>query len=77
MAILIINLNHSFHAVRNRCTHLDFPLEGGRQIGFELICRKHGVRFDVRDGQALGGPAVTRLLVYECWVRAGIIEVRL
>lgn len=75
--ILILNVNRVFHAVSNRCTHLDYPLDGGRQFGCEIICRKHGARFDVRNGRALGGPAVNRLTVYETRVVNGAIEVAL
>lgn len=57
-SILIFRMGADYHAIENRCTHLDFPLEGGRQIGCEIICRQHGARFDIRTGRALGGPAV-------------------
>jgi len=75
MPVLIINLNRVFYAVHNRCTHLDFPLDGGRQVGPEIMCRKHGGRFDVRDGRALGGPAVNPLGCYATRVADGMVEV--
>ncbi|SCW72150.1 3-phenylpropionate/trans-cinnamate dioxygenase ferredoxin subunit [Sphingobium faniae] len=74
-SILIMNVNHIFHAVQNRCTHLDYPLEGGRQLGCEIICRKHGARFDAKSGRALDGPAVNRLPVYPTRVVGGWVEV--
>ncbi len=73
--VLIVNLSRQFYAVRNRCTHLDYPLEGGRQTGWELMCRQHGARFDIRTGRALGGPAVTALPVYDVRVTDGMVEV--
>jgi len=73
--VLLVNLNRQFYAWHNRCTHLDFPLDGGRQMGWELMCRKHGARFDVRTGQALGGPAVNPLRRYETRVVEGVVEV--
>jgi 3-phenylpropionate/trans-cinnamate dioxygenase ferredoxin component len=75
--ILILNVNRVFHAVSNRCTHLDYPLDGGRQMGCEIFCRKHGARFDVRNGKALSGPAVDRLKIYETRVIDGVVEVAL
>lgn len=69
--ILVFNLNGVFHALRNRCTHLDFPLEGGRQLGWEIICRQHGARFDIRDGRVLGGPAIDPVTTFETQVRDG------
>jgi len=58
--VLLVRLNQQVHALHNRCTHLDFSLDGGRQVGWELMCRKHGARFDVRDGRALLGRPVFR-----------------
>jgi 3-phenylpropionate/trans-cinnamate dioxygenase ferredoxin component len=75
LSVLILRVNRSFYAVRNRCTHLDYPLEGGRQLGCEIICRKHGARFDTRNGRALTGPAVDRLAIYPTRVVDGWIEV--
>jgi 3-phenylpropionate/trans-cinnamate dioxygenase ferredoxin subunit len=75
--VLIVNLNRQFYALHNRCTHLDYPLDGGRQMGWELMCRKHGARFDVRDGRALGGPAVNGLRLYPTRVAQGMVEVAL
>ncbi|MWV29298.1 Rieske (2Fe-2S) protein [Aurantiacibacter rhizosphaerae] len=75
ISVLILRVNREFHAVRNRCTHLDFPLEGGRQMGCEIICRKHGARFDTSNGRALTGPAVDRLAVYPTRIVEGWIEV--
>lgn len=75
VSVLILNVNRAFHAVRNQCTHLDYPLEGGRQLGCEIICRKHGARFNTKNGRALGGPAVNRLTVYDARIRDGWVEV--
>ncbi len=75
--VLVVNLNRQFHALHNRCTHLDYPLDGGRQMGWELMCRKHGARFDIRDGRALGGPAVNPLHRYATRVVDGVVEIAL
>ncbi|WP_340317942.1 Rieske (2Fe-2S) protein [Rhizorhabdus argentea] len=73
--ILLFMLGKEVHAVRNRCTHLDFPLADGRIIGRELICRRHGARFCIDDGRAVGGAAVRTLPVYPVRVREGRVEV--
>lgn len=75
--ILLLNVNRVFYAVRNRCTHLDYPLEGGRLMGWDIMCRKHGACFDIRDGHATVGPAVTVLPVYPVRVVDGMVEVNL
>lgn len=75
-SILIFRIGADFHALENRCTHLDFPLEGGRQIGMNIICRKHGARFDICTGKAVVGPAVDPLRRFPVRVREGRIEVK-
>jgi 3-phenylpropionate/trans-cinnamate dioxygenase ferredoxin component len=46
------------HAVEDRCSHDDGPLGEGRMEGCEVVCPRHGARFDVRDGRATRMPAV-------------------
>ncbi|WP_176599214.1 MULTISPECIES: Rieske (2Fe-2S) protein [Sphingobium] len=75
-SILIFRLGEEVHALENRCTHLDFPLDGGRQIGSDIICRKHGARFDIRTGKATAGPAVDPLRRFPVRVLSGRIEVQ-
>jgi 3-phenylpropionate/trans-cinnamate dioxygenase ferredoxin subunit len=73
--VLLVKLGTRLYAMRNRCTHLDFALDNGRLIGTEIICRRHGARFSLQDGRALGGPAVRRLDIYETRVVDGMIEI--
>src|SRR3546814_8503778 len=76
-SVLVIRLNADFYAIANRCTHLDFPLEGGRQMGCEIICRQHGARFDMRDGHAIGAPAVDPVRTFALRLSGDRIEIRL
>jgi len=46
------------HAVEDRCSHDDGPLGEGALDGCEVICPRHGARFDLRDGRATRMPAV-------------------
>ena len=74
-SILIFRMNADLHAIENRCTHLDFALEGGRQIGCEIICRQHGARFDIRTGKAVGGPAVDPVAKFDVRLAGDRIQV--
>lgn len=76
MSVLIFRINTEVYALENRCTHLDFPLEGGRQVGMNIICRKHGARFDICTGKAVTGPAVDPLRRFPVRVREGRIEIQ-
>jgi 3-phenylpropionate/trans-cinnamate dioxygenase ferredoxin subunit len=50
------------HAVEDRCSHDDGPLGAGTLDGCEVICPRHGARFDVRDGRATRMPAARDIL---------------
>lgn len=76
-SILVLRSNGELFAIRNQCTHLNFALAGGRQIGCEIICPAHGARFDIRTGKAVGGPAVDPVLVFEVRSRSDRIEVKI
>ncbi|MDX9849750.1 MAG: non-heme iron oxygenase ferredoxin subunit [Anaerolineaceae bacterium] len=58
MSIVIFNIAGDVYALEDRCTHDNGPLGEGEIEGFEIICPRHGARFDVRDGRALTLPAV-------------------
>ncbi len=50
------------YAVEDRCSHDDGPLGEGALDGCEVICPRHGARFDVRDGRVTRMPAVKGIL---------------
>lgn len=75
-SVLIFRMNGDLYAIQNQCTHLNFPLAGGRQIGCEIICPAHGARFEIRTGKATGGPAVDPVPRLEVRIRGDRAEVR-
>ena len=58
MSVVLFNIAGDIYAIEDRCTHDDGPLGEGELEGYEIICPRHGARFDVRDGQALTLPAI-------------------
>ena len=58
VAVVIFNIAGDVYAIEDRCTHDEGPLGEGEIEGFEIICPRHGARFDVRDGRALTLPAI-------------------
>ena len=58
MTIVIFNIAGGVYAIEDRCTHDNGPLGEGEIEGFEIICPRHGARFDIRDGRALTLPAI-------------------
>ena len=62
--IVIINLAGTLFAVGDVCTHDEGPLGDGETDGYQIICPRHGARFDLRTGKALTLPAVVDIPVY-------------
>jgi nitrite reductase/ring-hydroxylating ferredoxin subunit len=73
--ILVCRTRDGIHAVDNICTHAYARLCEGRLRGFRLICPLHGASFDVRDGKALGLPAVQALPVHPVKVSGDSVEI--
>jgi 3-phenylpropionate/trans-cinnamate dioxygenase ferredoxin component len=55
--LVIVNLAGKLFAFGDVCTHDNGPLGDGELDGFEIICPRHGARFDIRTGKATKSPA--------------------
>lgn len=56
--VALFNLEGVIYAIEDVCTHDGGPLvEGTIVSGCEVICPRHGARFDIRSGEALSFPA--------------------
>ena len=64
VSILFLQQSSGVIAVRNSCTHLGKPLDQGRVMAGRIFCPFHGACFDLATGEAVSGPAVTRLQRY-------------
>lgn len=73
--IVILNLAGKLFAMGDICTHDNAPLGDGDLDGYQIICPRHGARFDVRTGKALTLPAVHDSPAYPVRVRDGQIEI--
>jgi 3-phenylpropionate/trans-cinnamate dioxygenase ferredoxin subunit len=56
-AIALFNVDGTYYAIDDVCTHDGGPLAEGDLEGCEIRCPRHGARFDVRSGKALCLPA--------------------
>lgn len=63
--------------MEDRCSHDDEELGSGELEGCELICPRHGARFDVRDGTVTAPPAIYPIETFEVSVRHGKVYVSL
>jgi len=75
--IVLIQMEGEFYALDDACTHDGGPLGDGFLEGYQIICPRHGARFDVRTGQALCMPAVHATTAHEVKVDGNDVFVRI
>lgn len=75
--VVLANVDGDVYALRDRCSHADFPLHDGVLQGETLECVHHGAKFDVCSGKATGFPAIRPVKSYEVDVRDGDIFIQL
>jgi 3-phenylpropionate/trans-cinnamate dioxygenase ferredoxin subunit len=76
--IVIFNIAGKLFAIEDVCSHDNGPLGDGEvEDEVEIVCPRHGARFDLRTGEAITYPAVTDIPAYPVRVVDGIIEVGL
>jgi 3-phenylpropionate/trans-cinnamate dioxygenase ferredoxin subunit len=73
--IVLFNIDGQLYAIADICTHDGGPLGDGKLEGCEVICPRHGARFDVRNGKVTRLPAVKNAPAYPVRVLDGKIEI--
>ncbi len=73
--VVVINLDGQLYAIEDVCTHDGGPVGEGRLEGAQIICPRHGARFDVRTGDALTLPAFEPVSTFEVKVEGGDVWV--
>lgn len=68
-AIALFNVEGTFYAIDDLCTHDGGPLAEGDLDGCAIQCPRHGARFDVRTGKPLCMPAVEPVATHQVEVR--------
>ena len=73
--IVILNIAGHYYAIEDVCSHDDGPVGEGNLEGFEIICPRHGARFDVRTGKVLALPAFVDIPAYPVRLVGDQIEI--
>ena len=73
--VVVFNLAGEYFAIADLCTHDMGSLGEGEVEGYEIICPRHGARFDLRTGEVLTLPAVKEVPSYPLRVTDGILEI--
>jgi 3-phenylpropionate/trans-cinnamate dioxygenase ferredoxin subunit len=72
----VYRVEGELYALEDRCSHDDGPLCEGEREGFEVICPRHGARFDIRTGSVLALPATEDVEAFPVVVRDGEVFVQ-
>ena len=75
--IVIAHTDDGFFAIADVCTHDSAPISDGEIDGEEVVCMRHGARFDLKTGEVTGPPAVVPIDTFELEVDGDNILVRL
>ena len=75
--IALFNIDGTFYAIDDTCTHRGGPLSEGMVMGAEVTCPWHGSVFDVTSGAVLGAPAPREVARYAVGVEGEDIKVEL
>lgn len=74
-SIVVFRVGNEFYAIEDECTHDHGPLGDGEVIGYEVVCPRHGARFDIRNGKATRLPAVEPTGWYSLRIHEGMVEI--
>jgi 3-phenylpropionate/trans-cinnamate dioxygenase ferredoxin component len=75
--VVILKIAEQFYAIADVCSHDEGPVGEGEIEGFEIICPRHGARFDIRTGRVLALPAFVDIPAYPVRIVGDQIELGL
>lgn len=75
--IALFNVDGSYYAISDVCTHEEASLSEGSLQGEIVSCPRHGARFNVRTGQVLSLPAILPVAIYPVRVEGSDILISL
>jgi nitrite reductase (NADH) small subunit len=75
--IALFNVEGTYYAIGDTCTHRGGPLSEGDVQGTRVTCPWHGADFDLKTGAVLGPPAQKGVPSYKVVVEGDDIKVEL
>ncbi|MGE3920784.1 MAG: non-heme iron oxygenase ferredoxin subunit [Gammaproteobacteria bacterium] len=73
--VIVFCYQDEFYALKDVCTHDGGTLSDGDLEGCEIICPRHGARFDIRSGAVTAPPAYEAVPTYVVRVHEGMVQV--
>ena len=75
LPVALFSLGGHYYAIADLCSHDDGPVAEGELEGLEIVCPRHGARFNMETGEALTLPAVVDIPVYPVRVVGDDIQI--
>lgn len=75
--VVIFRIAGELFAIGDVCSHDNGPLGDGELSGYDVVCPRHGARFDVRTGKVVTLPAIVDIPAYPVQEVDGAIELGL
>jgi 3-phenylpropionate/trans-cinnamate dioxygenase ferredoxin component len=73
--VVLVRLGDDLFALKDECSHEEFPLSEGWVEDGRLSCAFHGAKFDPKTGEALSLPAYESVKTFAVRVQNGTIEI--
>jgi 3-phenylpropionate/trans-cinnamate dioxygenase ferredoxin subunit len=75
--IAVFNIAGLYYAIADVCSHDDGPVAEGELDSYEIICPRHGAKFDIRSGRVLTLPAIVDIPAYPVRIEGTEIQIGL
>ncbi|MDP2176951.1 non-heme iron oxygenase ferredoxin subunit [Methylicorpusculum sp.] len=74
--VAVFNLEGSFYAIEDVCSHDGAEIASGELQGDEIVCPRHGARFCVKTGQVKSAPAYEDIACFKVRIEDKRVQVR-
>jgi 3-phenylpropionate/trans-cinnamate dioxygenase ferredoxin component len=74
--VAVFNIDGSFYAIEDVCSHDGAPIADGLLDGDEIICPRHGARFCVKTGAVKAPPAYEDIPCFKVKIEDGLVQVK-
>ncbi len=74
--VVVANVEGTFFAFNDTCTHVGGPLSEGILEGETVTCPWHATVFNVKTGEPLEGPGEDPIRTYEVRVDGGEVQLK-
>lgn len=72
---IVAHTAEGFYAVADECTHDGEPIHTGRIRGEEIMCTRHGARFNLHSGEVTAPPAIVPIDTLQVKIDGNDIQV--